>query len=158
MLKKKDHNQDQKKNNKKNNKNKKESGSGSESNSENSISNSNENENQNQNQKYDLNFYVRLILSILAMSMIFLNTIYGFFFPDRVVDCMEDKLFDWTESLNSYFSINIQHKNILLIISSFSLDISELYLIFLWITQGKSYRFCASLSIFYALRNFIQVK
>jgi hypothetical protein len=135
---------DQKQNNIKKNK--------EESDSENSLTNLNEIPS-----KYDLNFFVRLVLSILAMSMIFLNTIYGFFFPDRVVDCMEDKLFDWTESLNTYFSINIQHKNLLLIISSLCLDASELYLIYLWTFQGKSYRFCASLSIFYALRNFIQV-
>lgn len=105
----------------------------------------------------DKNFYIRLILSTIAVTTIFVNTIFGFLFPDKHVDCMEDLLFDWTESLNNFFAANVYYKNLLLIIASLSLDLSELYLIFIWIFCGKSYRFCASLSIFYALRSFIQV-
>jgi len=71
---------------------------------------------------------------------------------------MEDMLFESTKDINSFFATNIEYRNILLITSSLCLDLSLIYILILWVSYGKSYRFLVSLSLFYALRSSVQVK
>lgn len=127
------------------------------------ISNNSQKDNSNADSSFhyqldfDVHFFIKLIIALGGLITIFVNTIYGFLFPHGDVPCMEDLLFENTKEINSFFASNSQYRNILLITSSFCLDLSLIYILTLWVSYGKSYRFLVSLSLFYALRSSVQV-
>ncbi len=89
--------------------------------------------------------------------MIFINTIYGFLFPHGNVACMEDLLIENSKFVNDFFAANTQYRNFLLITASFCIDASVVYILVIWVSYGKSYRFLVTVSVFYGLRSSVQV-
>lgn len=106
---------------------------------------------------FDKNFYVKLVIALGGVLTISINTIYGFLFPHGNVGCMEDLLFENTKTVNDFFAANTQYRDFLLITASLCIDVSLIYILFIWVTHGKSYRFLVALLIFYALRSSVQV-
>jgi hypothetical protein len=107
--------------------------------------------------EFNIYFFIKLIIALAGTLIIFINTIYGFLFPYGNVGCMEDLLFENTKTINHFFAANTKHRDFLLIIASLCIDISLIYMLVIWVSYGKSYRFIATLSIFYVLRSSEQV-
>lgn len=104
------------------------------------------------------NFFIKLIIAFGGLLTIFINTIYGFLFPHGNVGCMEDLLFENSKFVNDFFAANTKYRNFMLITASFCIDASLIYILVIWVSYGKSYRFLVALSVFYGLRSSVQVK
>lgn len=106
---------------------------------------------------FNLYFFIRSFLVVIMIALISLNTVYGFALPHGNVKCLEDRLFIATENINKFFINNASARHFLIIMSSFCVDFSMLYMCVIWCLWGKSWRIFASLFCFYMLRGIIQV-
>ena len=107
--------------------------------------------------KLDLFLLIRIMLIVVGMTLIILNSFYGFFLPHGNVKCFEDSLLNSTKFLNDFFKNNILYRNILLIFASFCIDLSTIYISAHWAIYAKSWRFIVALGLFYSLRSAVQV-
>ena len=106
---------------------------------------------------FNLYFFIRSFLIVIIITLISLNTVYGFALPKGNVKCMEDRIFMATESINKYFNHNVIERHFLIIVSSFCVDFIVLYMCVIWCFWGKSWRIIVSLFSFYMLRAIVQV-
>ena len=58
--------------------------------------------------------YIKTLLIVTVLSILALNTIYGFAMPKGEVACIDDKVFTLTSSINSYFAVHKLQKNIMI--------------------------------------------
>ena len=126
-------------------------------NTDNDTNNSNNEFNQDTQINFNLLFFIRIFLIIFALSLVTLNTVYGFALPQGNLECFEDKLHIFTSDLNSFFLTHISSRNVLLIFSSLCVDISIVTMGVLWLLYGKSWRILVSMVFFYVLRAIVQV-
>ncbi len=120
--------------------------------------NSDEKDTENENQvNFNLYSFIRIFLVVIMISFVSLNTVYGFALPHGNIQCIEDRLFILTENINKYFYNNAAARKFLLIVSSFCVDFSMLYMMVIWCLWGKSWRIIGALFCFYSLRGIIQV-
>ena len=70
---------------------------------------------------------------------------------------MDDKLFDLTASLNTYFSTNEDVKHAFMIICGFMMDIMVLIGFYRFALHGTTWRFPLAMFSFYGFRALIQV-
>jgi len=106
---------------------------------------------------FNLYFFLRLFLVVTLLTIISLNTVYGFASPHGNVKCIVDRLFIATENLNKFFNKSTSGRYILIILSSFCIDFAILYMAIVWSFWGKSWRIIISLVLFYMFRDFNQV-
>lgn len=106
---------------------------------------------------FDTYFFIRTFLIFLGITLICLNTVYGFIMPQNDIPCLVDMLHVVTNGLNQYFLKNIGVRNAMLIFSSFCIDFSALFMAFNWALRGNSWRIVFVLFIFYSLRGIVQV-
>jgi hypothetical protein len=126
---------------------------------DNKIEEDQENKDISDKDKFNCNRWtiIRSVFVIISLTVVALNTFYGFVLPHGNVECFLDRAFEFTSGINDYFSKNNAALHILLAISSFFVDLVVLYTAFYWCLYGKSWRLILSLSCFYALRSCIQV-
>jgi hypothetical protein len=132
---------------------------------ENHIGESSININENNNDKYNENeilnfdtfFMIRWFTVLAGITLISLNTIYGFVLPNNNINCIMDKIHDLTYDFNKFFNENVEARHALIIISSLCVDIISLFTSFNWACNGKSWRIIISIILFYGFRAFIQV-
>ena len=67
-------------------------------------------------------FFLRLMIVIVMLVFLALAS-FTDFLPAKHIDCIEDKVFEYTEELNRYFTLNIVAKNVFLIICGAMMDI-----------------------------------
>ena len=96
--------------------------------------------------------WIKSIIVASMLTVIVLNTAYGITFPKDHPDCYKDVLFTGTAKINNWFQANEYIKNVLLIISSLSLDILALIFATLWTVKGNSWRPVFTLAAYYILR------
>ena len=100
--------------------------------------------------------YIKTLLIVTVLSILALNTIYGFAMPKGEVACIDDKVFTLTSSLNSYFAVHKLQKNIMLITSSLLIDVLIIITALHWIAYSKTWRLPLSLVTFYLFRGIVQ--
>jgi hypothetical protein len=122
----------------------------------NEIDNDNDN-NENEILNFDTFFMIRCFTVLLGITLISLNTIYGFVLPNNNIECIMDKLHDLTSNFNKFFHENIQARHFLIIISSLCVDTISIIASINWACYGKSWRIVTTLVLFYGFRAIIQV-
>jgi hypothetical protein len=124
--------------------------------SEKFINNNNQNNQPDSEFKLNKFFLIRGFLVISGLSIVILNTVYGFVLPNTNVNCLDDKAFEITADINKYLQDNITPRHIIIAVSSFCEDFIIIYISLHWIFYGKSWRLIASLISFYFLRGCVQ--
>jgi len=129
----------------------------------NNLGHNNENivnteENLNNQVSFNLYFFIRSFIVVIIITLISLNTVYGFALPHGNIQCIEDKVFIATEKVNKYFYNNATARHILIIFSSLCVDFAVIYMCVIWCLWGKSWRVFVALFGFYMLRGIIQVR
>ena len=116
-------------------------------------------ENQNSQYPYELNRWtvVRGVIISVLLILIIMNTTYGFVMKNNEVTCFNDMSFEKTKELNQYFDKNKKFLHLLLIVSSFCVDLNLIFMALHWILFGKSIRLFIILFLFYFARNMCQV-
>eukprot|EP00742_Colponemidia_sp_Colp-10_P002050 GILJ01002190.1.p1 GENE.GILJ01002190.1~~GILJ01002190.1.p1 ORF type:complete len:340 (-),score=34.15 GILJ01002190.1:193-1212(-) len=100
--------------------------------------------------------FIRAFLVVLTIAFLAVNAATTLLASDISVDCMTDKLHDWTSGLNTFFTSNIGSRNALLIVASGAMDLI-LFLVFIrWVVVGDSSRPVFSLIMLYSTRAIIQ--
>jgi len=95
---------------------------------------------------------LKSVMVIGFTTFLALNTAYGISFPTEHPTCIKDVIMDGTSSVNTWFQSNPQTKNVLLIISSLSLDIIALIFSAMWTIKGATWRPVFSLILYYVFR------
>jgi len=115
-------------------------------------------ENQNSQSSYELNRWtvVRGVIVSVLLILIIMNTAYGFVMKNNEVTCFNDMSFENTKELNQYFAKNKIFLHLLLIVSSFCVDLNLILMGLHWILFGKSIRLFIILFLFYFARNVCQ--
>ena len=81
----------------------------------------------------------------------------GFMVPkDSSVECIDDKFFSHTKSINNFFSTHYYFRNTLMIISSLLIDIYIIASFANFVLFSKGVKFLASLFVFYIMLIFIR--
>ena len=111
-------------------------------------------ENLRNNRMYILS---KLLLVFLLLTLILLNTKYGFILPKGIKTCVYDATFNWTDSLNSFFKNNQILKNIMLILSSILLDSIFVYFLYVLVIQITTLRPLIALFFYISCKLFCQV-
>lgn len=101
-------------------------------------------------------FIARIFFIALALCTAIVNSITGVGIPTNNIDCMWDGLFALTSPLNEFFIANSLLRHLLLIFSSFLIDVQYLFFCFHYAFFGNSARPLIFLTIFYLFRMFIQ--
>jgi hypothetical protein len=104
----------------------------------------------------DFKTIYKATLVICSLTLITINCRYGFALPSTDVKCMHDSSHEMTAHLNAYFLQNAWHRNILLIFSSFCIDLAMLSIGIFWVFRVKSWRFIITMIVFYGFRGFLQ--
>jgi hypothetical protein len=124
----------------------------------NNNENSNNDEGENEpNNRRNLCLGIRGCLMIVALVVVVLNTIYGYVLPKTEVECIEDKTFSSTNNINEYFRNDLISTQMLLIISSLSVDLIMILLGVIWIVYGKTWRVFIALLLLYTTKLIIQL-
>jgi hypothetical protein len=105
----------------------------------------------------DMYTFIRGSLITVILTVVMLNSIYGFALPQGNVECILDKSFIYTEGINTYLKHNSYARHLLLIISSLFVDVIITVSFFTWVFYGKSWRLLISLLVFYTFRSLVQV-
>jgi hypothetical protein len=90
----------------------------------------------------------------LAIAISFAVTAAGL--PRNNIQCFEDKLFEASAAINTYFSENASMRHLLLIFSSSLIDFQFVYFCVNYLLWGNTARPIVFLIIFYSFRAFIQ--
>ena len=101
-------------------------------------------------------FSTRAIFVTVALGTAIINSFTGMAIPLNNVDCMWDGLFELTEPINAFFVANNPSRHLLLIFSSFLIDLQYVYFCIHYMLWGKSARPLIFLSLFYLFRMMIQ--
>lgn len=70
--------------------------------------------------------YIRVALIILAITMLTIVSLSSTFLLSEHVACIEDKMFNMTERLNTYFAENLEMRDAFMIICGLAMDIMVL--------------------------------
>lgn len=98
----------------------------------------------------------RLVVIVVGFGVNISNNLIGFLYPKDDPKCLVDKLFNFLNPVNSYFSNHDASRKAMLIISSLFVDIYVLTTIFSYILFSKGYTFIITLFIEYILLIFIR--
>lgn len=105
----------------------------------------------------DLFTYIKIGIIIVMIVFLACNTVFSFALPHGSPECLNDGLFNLTQSLNTYFIHNTIARRVLLIVCSLCIDgvffASSIY----WILVSRSWRFLFVLLLFYGTRALVQV-
>jgi hypothetical protein len=103
--------------------------------------------------KYTL---IRTILTSLGITVVVLNSIYGFMLPHGDIECLQDKSFIFTQDFNKYLQDHVLARHIIIAFSSFCVDFVIVYMSIYWCMYAKSWRLMATIGVFYGFRGSIQ--
>ncbi|CDW72690.1 UNKNOWN [Stylonychia lemnae] len=108
--------------------------------------------------EYDLThqMYIRIVLIILSIILLTVVSLSQSFLLNEKVACMEDRLFDLTEGLNSYFAQNDRMRDAFLIICGLLMDIMVLTQFYRFARYGTSWRLPIAMFAFYIFRALVQ--
>ncbi|CAG9323474.1 unnamed protein product [Blepharisma stoltei] len=101
-------------------------------------------------------FFIRIFIVVAFGTLIVANAITGITLQSANVDCIWDGLFQATRPINQFFRENETPRSIMLIISSFLVDILVVNYATNFILWGKTWRTAICLFCFYAFRGLIQ--
>jgi hypothetical protein len=121
------------------------------------LTNNNQNQSPDEILGFDTFFMIRCFITILAITMLSLNSIFGFFLPHNNIDCLVDKVHILFGGINEYFHSHTTARHGLIIISSICVDFIALFTSIHWTCYGKSWRIMIGLILFYVFRSLIQV-
>lgn len=95
---------------------------------------------------------IKAIITAAAVTGLFLNTVYGFAFPELHPQCVADSTFKLTNPVNQYLTNTPKGVNAMLIVSSVLMD--SLFIVFacMWTIKGKSWRPVFAMAIYYLFR------
>jgi hypothetical protein len=100
-----------------------------------------------------LNLGIRILMTITAISFIYLNTFTNFAFLNTYTnECIFDRAFEQSSSLYEFLKENPNYRYMLVIISSLIIDYSVAILGILFIMYGKSWKPLFSFGFFFILR------
>lgn len=99
---------------------------------------------------------IKSFLIISVITILTLNTIYGFAMPKGEVACLDDRLFNLTASINAYFATHSLQKQILLATSSLLIDSLIVITAIHWVLYSKTWRLVLALIFFYLFRGIVQ--
>ena len=101
--------------------------------------------------------YMRGTLITTILVLLILNSHFGYFLPNGNINCINDKTFELTTSINTFLKDNPYYRNALLIASSLCMDILIVSILALWFLYGRSWRLLVALFTFYSFRSIVQV-
>ncbi len=81
-----------------------------------------------------------------------LVTTFSSLLPQEKVKCLEDNVFKWTSTANTFFATNVFIKKTVMIILGILVDLVVLAQFYFWCILGKSWRYPIAISCVYALR------
>lgn len=99
---------------------------------------------------------IKSFVIITVITVLALNTIYGFALPKGEVACLDDRLFNLTAPINAYFGTHSLQKHILLATSSLLIDSLILITAIHWVLYSKTWRLAIGLLFFYLFRGIVQ--
>jgi hypothetical protein len=105
---------------------------------------------------FDKYFFARALLVIIGLSIVILNTVYGFVLPHGDVACLQDTLFEITSGFNNYLKDHSSTRHLIIAISSFCEDFIILYISIHWVFYAKSWRLIVAILSFYIFRGGVQ--
>jgi hypothetical protein len=100
-------------------------------------------------------FYLKCFLLILLLLLIFSSQAINSS-TSRSPKCIEDRIFNLTSSINSYFSSSPSIKNSFVILSSFFLDLNISIFLGIFLLWGDSWREVIFAGSFYSIRGLLQ--
>lgn len=94
----------------------------------------------------------RLIVSLLFFCFVLFNTLFEVGVTQEEPVGIEDKIHKLLLTINSFFRIHNNLKNVLIIISNAILDVSTIFLAIIWLAFAKNLRIFFSIFIFFAIK------
>ena len=100
---------------------------------------------------------IRSVIVFVALVGTLLNSLFGFALPNQNIKCVQDQTHIATVTVNQTLIDNSTLRDVLLIISSVSLDITLLFKFGLTIFKSKTWRLYISIIGYYLVRILAQV-
>jgi len=97
-------------------------------------------------------FIPRFVLCFAAFLFLAINSVTNVAIVNAEIFCIQDKVINAIEGVNTYLRDNVTARNALLIIVALLLDISLFMLTYCWIVHGKTWRPVLTLFLFYLLK------
>ena len=102
----------------------------------------------------NVQFVFRLILMIVILIFLALASFTNIL-PAKHIDCIEDKVFEYTEGLNLLFTLKVFAKYVFLIICGTMMDILIVSQMIYFLFYQKSWRWLFAMIMFYGCRGII---
>lgn len=101
---------------------------------------------------------MRTSIVVLFTVLMSLAALGGAFLVADPIECIEDRIFDFTASLNTFFATHQSAKFTFMIICGLMMDIMVLTQFYRFAMFGTTWRFLISIAIFYIFRFICQVR
>lgn len=96
------------------------------------------------------NMGLKLLLTILAGCILIGFRLFGI--PNDDVECLDDRVHDFLDPINRFLNENIHYANILIVSSSFCMDVASLSIFIYWLIYVRNTRFMMTIIVFYTFR------
>jgi hypothetical protein len=107
---------------------------------------------------YKFQKYTKIIIGVIILLLLYKVTSDPNMLPEIHVKCLVDNFFTWTSAANSFFYNNKFLKKVLIGTLAGLMDLALLAQLFIWITNGTTWRYPLAVTMMYIIRLFLGVR